>query len=333
MSSFSYYDMYGRRAPKISDHSFCCPKPSCGRTLKLALCTTGWHATQFYLKCYSPAHTPPFWYFFPKGQVPAASIVARLAAAPCRRRLQPTVPVPTAETMTCAHNGCGDGHINKLCSSRRCKKHCLELNHNCRCHHPPPPKPLLLPALSGVSLSAINAIEHNAKAKAAEQTFILVTWTRNNKPAFVQAIQGCPLWPLWTRGGDEPYKCYSSSYRTWMHVPASYVHKLSGEPLFVRTIGVNGSDEEFQLHCLLTHNKLELYIYSLSTPSIRRTYQASSMSTSSFPPSSASLSCLHQSSSSASTSITSIPKKVGKHNIICIESSDDDDGEVFFVGQ
>ncbi|KAJ7671214.1 hypothetical protein B0H17DRAFT_1209070 [Mycena rosella] len=192
----------------------------------------------------------------------------------------------------------------------------------------------ITPALSGVSLSAINAIERNAKAKAAEQTFILVTWTHNNKPAFVQAIQGCPSWPLWTRGGDKPYECYSSSYRTWMHVPASYVHKLSGEPLFVRTIGVKGSDKEFQLHRLLTHNKPEPYIYSLSTPSIRCAYQASSMSTSSFPPSSVSSSSLHRSSSSASTSsIASIPKKVGKHDIICIELSDNDDGEVFFVGQ
>ncbi|KAJ6490440.1 hypothetical protein DFH09DRAFT_1208794 [Mycena vulgaris] len=89
-------------------------------------------------------------------------------------------------------------------------------------------------------------------AQAAEETFLLVNWPRNNEPAVVEGVQNCPKWPYWTRGGNTPYECFSPAYSTWMRVLPSYAHRLStGQPLFVRAIGVKGSDEDEQLRRFL----------------------------------------------------------------------------------
>ncbi|KAJ7171757.1 hypothetical protein C8R43DRAFT_979340 [Mycena crocata] len=93
----------------------------------------------------------------------------------------------------------------------------------------------------------------NLDAQAADQTFILVSWVRNGRPALVKGIQGCSTWPLWTRGGKHDYEYFDEDLPGWIQAKPTHVHTVahSGK-LFIRDLGVTGSDEKRYLGSHLT---------------------------------------------------------------------------------
>ncbi|KAJ7159138.1 hypothetical protein C8R43DRAFT_994924 [Mycena crocata] len=93
----------------------------------------------------------------------------------------------------------------------------------------------------------------NLDAQAADQTFILVSWVRNGRPALVKGIQGCRTWPLWIRGGKHDYEYFDGDLPGWIQVKAGHVHTVTqGKKLFVCELGVEGSDEKRYLDSHLT---------------------------------------------------------------------------------
>ncbi|KAJ7119829.1 hypothetical protein C8R44DRAFT_878219 [Mycena epipterygia] len=86
-------------------------------------------------------------------------------------------------------------------------------------------------------------------SELAQQRFPLVSWSEDGKPAVTKMIQNCPDWPIWIRGVEgDPYECYSFQYQTWMTVPYAYKHCIATDtPIFIRRLGVVGSDEAEQL--------------------------------------------------------------------------------------
>ncbi|KAJ7113247.1 hypothetical protein C8R43DRAFT_1242679 [Mycena crocata] len=93
----------------------------------------------------------------------------------------------------------------------------------------------------------------NLDVQAAEQTFILVSWLRHGQSALVKGIQGCRTWPLWIRGGKHDYEYFDGDLPGWIQVKAGHVHTVTqGKKLFVRELGVEGSDEKRYLDSHLT---------------------------------------------------------------------------------
>ncbi|KAJ7110911.1 hypothetical protein C8R44DRAFT_883374 [Mycena epipterygia] len=86
-------------------------------------------------------------------------------------------------------------------------------------------------------------------SELAQQRFPLVFWPENGKPAVTRMVQDCPDWPIWIHGVEgESYECYSLQYQTWMTVPHSYKHCVATDvPIFIRQLGVIGSDEAEQV--------------------------------------------------------------------------------------
>ncbi|KAJ7476480.1 hypothetical protein FB451DRAFT_1173342 [Mycena latifolia] len=101
--------------------------------------------------------------------------------------------------------------------------------------------------------SAHTPSTNTALAKAAKRSFVLVNWAKNNHPAIVEGIQDFPSWPFWSYDTRSSYQCYNTDYSTWVTLKHNYVHELkAGEALFIRSLGVVGSDEDAQFRRLLT---------------------------------------------------------------------------------
>ncbi|KAJ7495270.1 hypothetical protein FB451DRAFT_1213727 [Mycena latifolia] len=137
--------------PNINSPAFRCPKPDCGRRLKLKYASSGVHAKCYYLDCHNASHpdSKSMWYFFPRG------------VAPDRRPASsPPAPLPYTGQQslrpTCTFKGCLKMKIARICSNRMCKAHC-ETTGGCLLHPVPLPSQTL-PPLSGPSLSAFEAL-------------------------------------------------------------------------------------------------------------------------------------------------------------------------------
>ncbi|KAJ7675544.1 hypothetical protein B0H17DRAFT_1140170 [Mycena rosella] len=379
----SYYQIHGLRAPNIDDPTFTCPKPGCQRPIVLKEGKTGRLAGLRYLACFNDLHSDAasFWHVFKRGQAPTST----------RPVISAATPAQGSPASRCATRNCPSVRIARLCTSRRCRKHCLEMG-GCRCHVPPPPPSIILPALSEPALAALRGFEAYANivpdyieqgrlaARQAqdqeaaelreEQNFtallgalrakwreedeaadldyalylsmisspassspnlvfpspsnpspsvvshssssanvvapspsnpstsvtsqsssganiafpsssspstrdsfikepihrvLLVYWPKHNKPATLQVVQDCAVWPQsWPRlrlsdiapylvsGVDARldlfYECYCPTYRSWMKIPTDYVHSVeTDQPLLIRRVGVVGSDEAEQL--------------------------------------------------------------------------------------
>ncbi|KAJ6475880.1 hypothetical protein DFH09DRAFT_1379679 [Mycena vulgaris] len=132
------------------------------------------------------------------------------------------------------------------------------------------PSPVLPPHQTRTASTSRSAASTSAQSSIPEAThrFLLVFWPRNGQPARVQAIQDLPIWPqhwpklrladiadiLKTGISSDVDDCYETfAYGTWITVPVGWSHTIvTDQPLFIRRLGVVGSDQQEQLEHLNT---------------------------------------------------------------------------------
>ncbi|KAJ6461173.1 hypothetical protein C8R47DRAFT_116008 [Mycena vitilis] len=72
--------------PDISDRSFRCPHPGCGRVLQLELCVAGADMDRYFIKCPSRKHKH-FSHYFRRGEVPRPRSLTQRVNQLCPRQL------------------------------------------------------------------------------------------------------------------------------------------------------------------------------------------------------------------------------------------------------
>ncbi|KAJ7210955.1 hypothetical protein C8J57DRAFT_1400516 [Mycena rebaudengoi] len=155
----------------ITANVFLCPRLGCGHRMQLRLCQNGSRSGRYFVACFSDNHST-FWHFFPPGVSPPAAPsdnpttwqtppTAPSASAPPTSALHLTTTTPQIETSkppSCRARKCNSTRIAIKCKRRMCRRDCLASG-GCPFHHPDDkPTHPPLPALSGLSLKALNDI-------------------------------------------------------------------------------------------------------------------------------------------------------------------------------
>ncbi|KAJ7470046.1 hypothetical protein B0H11DRAFT_2434490 [Mycena galericulata] len=114
--------------PKITDKTFSCPKPGCGRRLHLKLCSNGPQKDRYFLACFNEAHSH-YWHFFARGEAPPAAERPRTQ----NPRLPPAPGTSNSAPRSCSSPRCTNTRVNRSCPRHMCRRHCLD-HGGCPCH-------------------------------------------------------------------------------------------------------------------------------------------------------------------------------------------------------
>ncbi|KAK7057476.1 hypothetical protein R3P38DRAFT_2841208 [Favolaschia claudopus] len=178
----------------------------------------------------------------------------------------------------CSENGCDLTNVNKDCSRRKCKRHCLSSG-GCACHQSQT-TPALSPAfnLSTLPFTAPPRLPHRqhddqesrfrlshphwfqmtpsppAPAPQESVSFTLIDFAESGRPGTVQTVTTSSDW--WIRPGNMPYETYSTTYLRWMPVEASYAHEVRrGRRILIRAPGIDGSNQDLHIATLLLEDE------------------------------------------------------------------------------
>ncbi|KAJ7842719.1 hypothetical protein B0H14DRAFT_3691062 [Mycena olivaceomarginata] len=281
-----------------------CPKPLCGRELRLKYANGGKNAGRHYVNCTNPAHAKEYWRFFCPDQLhTSTSTSSTSTSAPAGGRQVSAVSPQCSYLRSCRLR------VNCLCETGKCKAHCIDTG-GCRCPGHRVPEAAPAPFLQGLYQIASNLVTPRIQftprpdpeelrlrhekphwfaspspsppqTSTASRSFILVDFAKDAKSAVVQTLSVNGLY--WIRPGSRPYECYSPEYSRWMPVEASYVHRLHDKQrILIRSVGVTGSDEALQISILRAEagtdydidNDNDLASNSMYRPSSRLTLSA-----------------------------------------------------------
>ncbi|KAK7029186.1 hypothetical protein R3P38DRAFT_2524733 [Favolaschia claudopus] len=259
-----------------------CPYTFCGRPLEVKTCVNGTNRGRDYVCCKSKLHSV-FWRY----AVKRSAQPQRLAIASSTRE---TAPASHSVSRRCEEVNCSSTKVNKCCSKRKCKAHCLSSGGCDVAGHRPAPYSRPLPPPAPSFLDGLNLLAYASQPlppapyidpREAHYRREFPHWFQEPSPSPPRAVLGTQPSPLlvtvvdfakdrepgtvfvfeqtsrkWIRPGSQPYECYSTEFARWMQVKPGYPHQLHPHcRLLIKARGVVGSDEEHHIAMLAAEER------------------------------------------------------------------------------